>query len=101
MTTTGTVLRVVTEPGGLRHYLEDDPIHAGDPLQLLMADGTWLSGRYENRRGQDYLEALFYFPLHYKTDRPLDRESPRGPRDFLDACVTLPTDALLRHPPRR
>ena len=99
-TSIGRTLTLVTEPGGLRHYLDGEPVHAADGLQLLMADGTWLSGRYENHRGPDYLEPLLYFPLRYKTERPLDRERPNGPRDFIEACITLPSDAQLRWPPR-
>lgn len=33
--------------GGQRHYLDGRPVHAGDGLQLLLADGHWLPVRYE------------------------------------------------------
>lgn len=31
---------------GLRHYLDGEPVHAGDSLELLTGDG-WRRGRYE------------------------------------------------------
>ena len=33
--------------GGQRHYLDGRPVHAGDVLQLLLADDHWLPVRYE------------------------------------------------------
>lgn len=32
---------------GTRHYLEGDPVHAGDILEMQGDDGAWISVRYE------------------------------------------------------
>jgi hypothetical protein len=55
-------LEIREEAGGLRHYLGDEPIHAGDILELLLPDGIWLEGRYEwdFRRGG---QPLFFVAL--------------------------------------
>lgn len=35
------------DAGGLRHFLDGRPVHAGAELELLLADGTRIRGRYE------------------------------------------------------
>jgi hypothetical protein len=35
------------DPDGPRYYLADEPLHAGDMLELLTDDGSWVTGRYE------------------------------------------------------
>jgi hypothetical protein len=32
---------------GPRYYLANEPLHAGDIVEFLTDDGSWLSGRYE------------------------------------------------------
>ena len=34
-------------PGGLRYYLAEKPIHAGEMLEMLLDDGSWALGRFE------------------------------------------------------
>lgn len=46
-TTEGRRLVERRESGGLRHYLDGKPVHAGSMLELLEPDGSWLLGRYE------------------------------------------------------
>ncbi len=33
--------------GGRRHHLDDQPVHAGETLELQLSDGAWLRGSYE------------------------------------------------------
>ncbi|MGC5326968.1 hypothetical protein [Brevibacillus sp. SYSU BS000544] len=37
---------LASETGGLRHYVEDKPIHAGSYIEVKFGDG-WIAGRYE------------------------------------------------------
>jgi hypothetical protein len=39
--------RLRHDPAGPRYYLADEPLHAGDMLELLTDDGSWVTGRYE------------------------------------------------------
>jgi hypothetical protein len=32
---------------GLRHYLNGEPVHAGELLEAQLDDGAWILGRYE------------------------------------------------------
>jgi len=41
-----------------RHYLENQPVHCGDTLELRK-DGQWLSGRYEWSGNPDELPVFF------------------------------------------
>lgn len=41
------LLRVGVDGGGPRWFAGDEPLHAGTPLDVLAANGTWLTGRYE------------------------------------------------------
>lgn len=74
-------LELRREAGGLRHYLDDEPLHAGELLELWLDDGSWALGRYE----WTYREA----------DPPLffvDTET--------DSVITLRPGARLRWPGR-
>lgn len=42
-----TQLIEAADGGGRRHFLDGRPVHAGAALELLLADGHWLRGRYE------------------------------------------------------
>ena len=35
------------EIGGVRHYLGEEPVHAGDILEYRLDDEEWRLGRYE------------------------------------------------------
>lgn len=39
-------LEVRSEVGGLRHYLEGEPVHCGELLEIQQ-EGRWRLGRYE------------------------------------------------------
>ena len=39
--------RLDFEMGSPRYYLEGEPLHAGDTLELQLDCGTWTTGRYE------------------------------------------------------
>jgi hypothetical protein len=76
-------LTPVQEEGGVRHYLNGEPVHAGDSLELLGEDGTWQRGRYEwNWRRAD--EPSFHCRLN----------------DGSEASLTLLPAATLRWPDR-
>lgn len=48
-----TNLTLVAEAGGLRHFLEGQPIHAGDVLEYYDPECTaWVSARFEVMPGQ-------------------------------------------------
>lgn len=32
---------------GFRHYLDGEPVHCGELLEVLADDGSWVRGRYE------------------------------------------------------
>lgn len=42
----GRPLELRRDPGGLRHYLDGQPVHAGQSLEVLMSRG-WVACRYE------------------------------------------------------
>lgn len=59
------MLDVRMEPGGERLYVEGEPIHAGDALELRCPDGAWVRGRYEYQIDGRELRALWlYVPVH-------------------------------------
>lgn len=39
--------RLHFEAGSPRYYLDGEPLHAGDSVELQLACGTWTAGRYE------------------------------------------------------
>jgi len=40
-------LELRQDAGGLRHFLDDEPVHAGDLVELRFSGGPGLPGRYE------------------------------------------------------
>ena len=77
--------------GGQRHFLDGLPVHAGASLQLLLADGNWLTVRYEWSWDDDRLPTA-----HAALGAP-----PEAQRQELHPIVefTLPPRAILRWPP--
>jgi hypothetical protein len=53
------VLEVRREQGGLRNYVDGEEVHAGDVLEMLIADGTWITGRYEWTHSEDERPAFY------------------------------------------
>jgi hypothetical protein len=43
----GARLELRGAPGERAHVLADQPLRRGDEIELLLADGYWLRGRYE------------------------------------------------------
>ncbi len=96
----GGRLVLADEAGGLRHFLLDRAVHAADGLELQLADGRWLPGRYENVRGDDFLRPLFYFDLACIAAPPeWAGPLPKAATAF-EAIVELWPAACLRWPPR-
>lgn len=87
------LLEIRRESGGLRHYLQGEPVSAGTVLELLMSDGSWLSGRYEwgFRRDEPALFCKYVRVPGVDLDGYPNREQ---------VCFALPKDALLRWPVR-
>ena len=38
---------LIGRPTSGRHYLDGQPVHCGDLLELRLDDGSWATGRYE------------------------------------------------------
>lgn len=56
--------RLASGPETDRAYLDGEPIHCGQGLELLLADGSWLRGRYESARYRDGgIRHLFYWSI--------------------------------------
>lgn len=93
----GNVLQLGDDGGGPRHFLAGRAVHAGTPLLLMMADGMWLAGRYENRQYDDgTLLGRFHFEVRCRT---AVRESANDPAiAYPEAAIDLPPDAELRWP---
>lgn len=70
-----------TDAGGLRHFVDGQPVHAGYVLEVELEDGTWVQMRYEWNFTRD-APPVFYLAL-------------AGPAV---AKVTLPESARLRWP---
>ncbi len=87
-------LELRDDAGGLRHFLDGKPVHAGDALDLLLPDGVWLPGRYEwdFKSGS---EPWFYFALGGEWERLRARQPDVEP---LQARIRLPENAVLRWP---
>lgn len=83
---TGEPLRLGEDHGGPRHFLGGEPVHAGEPLLLLTADG-WLRVRYE-WSFRPAAEPLGYVTL------PGAFEQPQAP-------LRLPPEARFRRPTER
>lgn len=85
-----TQLILAKSGGGLRHYLDGQPVHAGATLELLLGDGRWVRVRYE---------------WSWHPDRPptahLELGLPPGGAGIAEAPVVsfaLPSRAILRWP---
>jgi hypothetical protein len=96
----GGRLVLADEPGGLRHFLLGRAVHAADGLELHLADGRWLPGRYENVRGADFLRPLFYFDLSCVAAAPEWAGRGAVSTTRLEAMVELDPAARLRWPQR-
>jgi hypothetical protein len=63
---TPTNLTRVAEAGGYRHYLDSQPIHAGDVLDYFdMAAGVWTSARFELIPGHRGRKAVLFLAEDY------------------------------------
>src|SRR4051794_8431659 len=83
----------VRGPAGQRvHVLEDRPLARGDELELLLADGYWLRGRYE----WGGLEARWP-GLRIELGGPWQRGAVERPPA---AVMALHPDAIVRWPAR-
>lgn len=87
------LLEIRRDSGSLRHHLEEKTVSAGTVLELLMGDGSWLSGRYEWGCQRDD-PALFCIYVRVPGE-DLDGYPNREQIEF-----ALPKDALLRWPVR-
>jgi hypothetical protein len=76
------VLEVRREQGGLRNYVDGEEVHAGDVLEMLIAVGIWIAGRYEWTYRED--------------ERPVFYMGERGP----DEGVLISAADVLRWPGR-
>jgi len=76
--------------GGRRHYLGGRPVHAGTALELLLADGHWLRGRYEWSFVPGELPTL-----HVWLGGPAEAQR-QG--DVPSVAFTMPARAVLRWP---
>ncbi len=48
------------EEAGYRHYLQGQPVHAGDLVELFTEKTGWISGRYEWSYQPEELPSVFY-----------------------------------------
>jgi len=51
-------LELQHESGGRRHYLNGEPVHAGEILEMYR-DGKWITGRYEWTFREDELPVFY------------------------------------------
>ncbi|MDB4970196.1 MAG: hypothetical protein JWN44_5885 [Myxococcales bacterium] len=74
--------------GRIGYFLDGEPLHPGDPVELLLQDEQWLAGTYE-WSGHEIRWPGFRFAL-----------GGTGPVYTLEhsrtAVVALPPDAVLR-----
>lgn len=87
------LLEIRQDSGGLRHYLQGKPVSTGTVLELLMGNGSWLSGRYEwgFRRDDPALFCIYVRVPGEDLDGYPNREQIEIP---------FPKAALLRWPTR-
>lgn len=83
--------------GGWRHRLAGTDVHAGSPLELLLPNRRWWSGRYESAWPPGWPDtgptAMFYAALGGPwADNRTDTT--------VHVCFSLPADAVLRWPAR-
>jgi hypothetical protein len=79
--------------GEAAYFLEGEPLHTGDAVELLLAHDEWLPGTYE-WNGQQIRWPAFRFALG--GDGPV-----YGAATSRTAVVALPPDAVLRRRRRR
>ncbi len=73
-----------------RHYLMGEPLHCGEAVDIRLADGTWLSGRFEIERGRDgAIYPRFFWGVRLLGD---------SPSTWWDAWIPIPEYAELRWP---
>jgi hypothetical protein len=87
-------LESVDEGGGSRrHFLDGVAVHCGDGLELGLADGSWMSVRYElgwYKNGER--KPLLYFAVKVA--------GPPNAHWEPEACIEIPAHATLRWPRR-
>jgi hypothetical protein len=76
---------------GLRHYLAGRPVHQGEELELLLAEGRWLRGCYE-WTGAPVVWPAFRVTLAGRVSATSERK--------LTGALPLPPSARLRWPLR-
>jgi hypothetical protein len=100
-------LTPVREEGGFRHYLNGEPVHAGDTLELQLADRSWLRGRFEASGRSTDASFHWRLPIADRPRRSVDEaleasggELPEGSTTYDDpeASMWLPPWATLRWP---
>jgi hypothetical protein len=94
----GGRLELAEDAGGPRHFLLGEAVHAGTGLELLLADGRWIPGRYEFTRHDDDLRPLFYADLPLATAAPDWAGADADAAVHPEACIELPAAARLRWP---
>jgi hypothetical protein len=87
-----TLLILGRTEGGLRHFLNGEPVHAGARLELQLDGGNWLPVRYEWSFSET-TPPMAYVALAL----PEPAQGIAGPPLIQFA---LPTDAILRWPQR-
>jgi hypothetical protein len=97
--TDGFRLELGDDAGGPRFFLDGQAIHAGSCLDLLLADGLWLRGRYEYELDGDDLRPMFYVAVPCKTGAPDWAGDVEAGVASPEAHFQIPADALLRWPP--
>jgi hypothetical protein len=73
------------DEGQPRHLLDGRPVDSGAEIEVQLADGGWLPGRYESRAAESDIQAWIYIPLRLGGDEPesgrnLEAPLPRGAR---------------------
>jgi hypothetical protein len=88
-----TQLILANSAGGRRHFLDGQPVHAGDRLEVQLPDGSWLPVRYE-WSWDPKRPATAHFGLSVPAQA---REIEPGPV----VSFEIPPRAILRWPPRQ
>lgn len=73
------------------HFLDGDPVHQGDPLEILLSGDRWLAGHYE------WNNNVARWPgLRVPLGGPWEKQASEG---FIPAAVlALNPDATVRRP---
>ena len=82
-------LELREEHDGASYYLDGRPIENGEPLELLLADGTWLRGTYE-WRGIPVVWPALRLDLAGRVSRSSERRN--------STAMPLPPMARVRRP---